>query len=166
MQVLNTKESISTIALAYYDEVTKELKKVTSDNLFFAISSYSITMKRLYLIGDLIYNYDISVNASFVNFDTTSYTTKICMGKELLNIENFNESSHTITGNYETLPFTYLNAIPLDIYIKSNGLVEITDYIDFSINIENISDELLNQLLLLEENEIALSENGSGLIIE
>lgn len=121
--LIKTNENISTLAIAYYDEVEEVLKEIDS-SLYFALSPLSLSYKRLYLIGDLLYQGNVTITATLPNQFQENYTIKLRLGEIYNNVDDFTNSTNTVTGNYKTVNFKYSNAVPLDVLIYSLNVTE------------------------------------------
>ena len=121
--LIKTNENISTLAIAYYDEVEEVLKEIDS-SLYFALSPLSLSYKRLYLIGDLLYQGNVTITATLPNQFQENYTIKLRLGEIYNNVDDFTNSTNTVTGNYKTVNFKYSNAVPLDVLIYSLNITE------------------------------------------
>lgn len=129
--IIKTEENIDSLALAYYDEVNKVLKEVNSDDFYFTLSPFSSEYKRLYIIGDLIYNDVINIYAE----DVEGFSVKITQLDTFNSYTDFDNALSYLTCVYDN---KYLNSIPIDILITSESINEKT--IDLKLN---ISDEIL-----------------------
>ena len=139
-ELLNTIENISTLSLCYLDEVDEYLKEV-DETTYFAISPLSVSYKRLYLMGDYIYKGTVTVSAFLPeNFDA-DYQVKLRLGQDYTDLNDFEEYTNVVSGNYESLTFKYGNAIPIDIMIYSNNITETHTEVNFILKWdENISN--------------------------
>lgn len=126
--IIRTNENISDIALTYFDEKEEVLKEITVDNLYFSLSPFSTSYKRLYLVGDLIYKDIIRVKASTIE----GYSVKLRMLEKFNYISDFDESTDEV---YCTLDNTHLNSIPLDILIISESIVNETVSLELTITV-------------------------------
>ena len=124
--LINTNESISDIALAYFDEEEEVLKEITEDNLEFYIFPYGSEYKRLYLIGDLIYTNIIKITATVTD---ELYEVKLKLIDNFNSNSDFNDATNVI---HCTVTNNYLNAIPIDILVTSTGI----SYEKINLNIE------------------------------
>lgn len=114
--IINTFENISDIALAFFDEREEVLKEITEENLYFAVPSFSTQHKRLYLIGDMIYNNTVNVVANIEE----GYEVKLIVKDSFDSLDDFNDATNTVSC---TFSHSYLNSIPVDILIISNKAV-------------------------------------------
>ncbi len=111
--IIKNNENITDIALAYYDEKEELLKEINSENLYFTVYPFSVTHKRLYLIGDLIYtNNNITVTGT----SSDDYTIKLLVIDKFNSLDDFSDSSNSVSCR---LSSNYLNTIPIDILIES-----------------------------------------------
>jgi len=117
--IIKTNENISDIALTYFDEQEEVLKEITADNLYFSLSPFSTSYKRLYLVGDLIYNDIIRVRASPME----GYTVKLKILDRFNYVSDFEDATDQV---YCSLDNKHLNSIPLDILIISENIVSET----------------------------------------
>ncbi|AND75175.1 hypothetical protein FDH01_gp014 [Acinetobacter phage vB_AbaM_ME3] len=115
--VINTNESISTMALAVYDERDEVLKEVSETDLIFTVKANQRNIKRLYLIGDLLYTNSVTISVTVS--DTTQYTAKVLAGLEFTRYSDFADKTNTITINYNTASHKFLNALAVDILLES-----------------------------------------------
>ena len=131
--VINSLESIDNLALAYFDEQEEVLKEVTEDDLIFPVFSNKRIIKRLYVIGDLLYNNQITVE---VTTDSSQYRAKIAIGRDTLRYSDFDEYTNIQTTTYAQSPYKLLNALPVDIYIESLGVSTEDVGLDIQISVE------------------------------
>lgn len=115
--VINTNESISTMALAVYDERDEVLKEVSETDLIFTVKANQRNIKRLYLIGDLLYTNSVTISVTVS--DITQYTAKVLAGLEFTRYSDFADKTNTITINYNTASHKFLNALAVDILLES-----------------------------------------------
>lgn len=115
--IINTNESISMMALAVYDERDEVLKEVSEEDLIFTVKANQRSIKRLYLIGDLLYTNSVTVSVTVA--DTTQYTAKILAGLEFTRYSDFSDKTNTITINYSTASHKFLNALAVDVLLES-----------------------------------------------
>lgn len=137
MNILKTKENISTIALAYLDETDGFLKEVTEKNMYVAIPSFKKGLKRFYLIGDYLYNYSLSVSALVTN---PELVVKVLLGRKINTLEIFTPATHIDKVIYQEAEFKYLNAVPLDILIESQSILELTESLIIEIGTEEFTE--------------------------
>ena len=124
--LFKTKENISSIALAYYDEIEEVLKEIDEDNLYFSLQPFRTEYKRLYLIGDLIYSEVVKVSITVPE----GFEVKIKKLDTFDSVSNFDDATNEI---YCTVSNNYLNAIPIDILIISVGIQHSTEMLEISI---------------------------------
>jgi len=115
--VINTNESVSTMALAVYDERDEVLKEVSETDLIFTVKANQRNIKRLYLIGDLLYTNSVTISVSVS--DTAQYTARVLAGLEFTRYSDFADKTNTITINYNTASHKFLNALAVDILLES-----------------------------------------------
>ena len=133
--LLNTNENISTLALCYLDEKDEYLKEIDSST-YFAVSPLSVSYKRLYLVGDYIYKGVVTITATLPSSFETDYTVKIKLGEAYDNVEQFDGFNNVATSEYSSLLFKYGNAIPLDVMIYSNSVIETHTQVNFLLEWE------------------------------
>ena len=169
-ELLNTIENISTLSLCYLDEVDEYLKEV-DETTYFAISPLSVSYKRLYLMGDYIYKGTVTVSAFLPeNFDA-DYQVKLRLGQDYTDLNDFEEYTNVVSGNYESLTFKYGNAIPIDIMIYSNNITETHTEVEFVLewddNTNNCNNpsfirtqQTVQDIQLIAPTMITLKANG------
>lgn len=133
--LINTNEDISDIALAYYDDKLEVLKEISEQGTYFSVAPFSVTYKRLYVIGDLLYNNAVKITAELPPEFANLYEVKLRFGQVYNQVGDFDSATNTVTGSYETLGFKYLNAVPLDVLVISKNMVEMSTGITFIITI-------------------------------
>ena len=141
MNILKTKENISTIALAYLDEIDGSLKEISENNLYIAVPSFKRIIKRFYLIGDFLYNYNIVIEAYT---DQVNYEVKVALGGTKKSLSVFDNSSNTLQLQYHDCDFRYLNAVPIDFEITNNSIADLNNILDINIQVKD--DFLVNTL--------------------
>lgn len=132
---LNTVENTDTLCLCYLDEIDETLKEV-DESTYFAVYPLGVTHKRLYLIGDLIYKGTIKVTANLPVISNGDYSISLRLGKEYVGVEDFEDEDNTDQGSYNELTIKYSNAIPVDILISSNKILESHTTINFVLEWE------------------------------
>lgn len=115
--VIDTNESISALALARYDEKDEVLKEVTIEDLVFTVKANQRSIKRLYIIGDLLYTNSIVVTVTVE--DTTQYTAKVLSGLEFTRYSDFSDKTNIVTFAYNTAQHKFLNALSIDVLLES-----------------------------------------------
>lgn len=128
---IRTKENISTLAITYFDEIGESLKEISDGGVYFAMSPFETQHKRLYIIGDFIYNHRITVKAEVDSLD--DYSVKLSLG---LSTPDFESNVGSIT--METSSSSFINALPLDISITSNRITEKNTSVKFTISAESL----------------------------
>lgn len=160
-ELLNTIENISTLSLCYLDEVDEYLKEV-DETTYFAISPLSVSYKRLYLMGDYIYKGTVTVSAFLPeNFDA-DYQVKLRLGQDYTDLNDFEEYTNVVSGNYESLTFKYGNAIPIDIMIYSNNITETHTEVKFVLEWDDNTNNCNNPSFIRTQQtvqDIQLPEN-------
>ena len=79
------------------------------------------------------------------------------LGEIYNNVDDFTNSTNTVTGNYKTVNFKYSNAVPLDVLIYSLNVTEEYTEILFKLEsgeIEFNCDNCTNSNLFKEINNI------------
>lgn len=132
--VINTVESINELALALYDDRDEVLREVTENDLVFPVFSNKRIIKRLYLIGEFLYKKQITVS---VSTDNTQYIAKVVIGREDIRYSDFIEYTNMHSTTYDTSPYKYLNALPVDIYIESLGFSSEDVSIEIDLKVED-----------------------------
>lgn len=130
--IIKTNENISDIALTYFDEEEEVLKEITVDNLYFSLSPFSTSYKRLYLVGDLIYKDIIHVSANI----SDGYSVKLKILDKFNYVSDFEDATSDV---YCTLNNTHLNSIPLDILIISESIVSETVQLELRLSIGELT---------------------------
>lgn len=116
---MNTSEVVNNLALTELDTETESLVEVTEDSFVIAVSSKRFTIKRYYLIGEMLYNKNITVK---VITGSEDYTAKVLVGyKEYPRYSDFIESTFS-NISYTTSSYKYLNALPVDVLVESNRI--------------------------------------------
>ena len=133
--LLNTNENISTLALCYLDEKDEYLKEIDSST-YFAVSPLSVSYKRLYLVGDYIYKGIVTITATLPASFEDEYDVKIKLGKAYDSVQEFDGFSNIATSEYSSLLFKYGNAVPLDVMIYSNSVIETHTQVNFLLEWE------------------------------
>lgn len=129
---INTSEIVNTLALAEFNTDLESLVEVTNDSFIIAVSAKKFTIKRYYIIGEMLYNNTISLT---VETNNNEYTTKILVGnKEYPRRSDFITNISSVT--YDNTQFKYLNALPVDILIESNTLSQRDCVISLNIGVE------------------------------
>lgn len=129
--ILNTSESISTIAISYLDEEDEVLKEISNGGLYFSLSPFSKQLKRLFVIGDLLYNNKITIKA-IIESDK-DYEVKV----------KLNSVGNDFTSNTDTIVMlnttsAFVNALPLDVLITSKSIIEKSVNLNFTITVEEV----------------------------
>ena len=115
---INTSEVIDNLALTEFDTESESLVEITNESLIIAVPAKRFTIKRFYLIGEMLYNNTISVQ---VSTGSVSYIAKLLLGsKEFPRYSDFIESE--VSSTYDTSNFKFLNALPVDVLIESKHL--------------------------------------------
>lgn len=135
--LINTNEDISDIALAYYDDKLEVLKEMSEQGSYFSVAPFSTTYKRLYVIGDLLYNNSVTIKAELPDEFKNQYEVKLRFGEIYNQISDFDSATNTVTGSYKTLGFKYLNAVPIDVLVISKSIAEMSTSISFTIIVED-----------------------------
>ena len=128
--VINTNESVNELALAIYDDRDEILREVQEDDLVFPVYTGRRLIKRLYLIGELLYDNPVEVKV-MVN-DPTQYNVKVVIGKDSPRFSDFTEYTDTHSTSYKSSSSKFMNAWPVDIYVDSLGISSI----DVEVSIE------------------------------
>lgn len=128
--VINTNESVNELALAIYDDRDEILREVQEDDLVFPVYTGRRLIKRLYLIGELLYDNPVEVKV-MVN-DPTQYNVKVVIGKDSPRFSDFTEYTDTHSTSYKSSSSKFMNALPVDIYVESLGISSI----DVEVSIE------------------------------
>lgn len=131
--LIKTNENIVDIALAHFDEVDELLKEINATDLYFAVSPLSVQYKRLYVIGDLLYNSSIRITSTVPTEFEEQYEVRLRLGTNYQSIDDFSQATNTVFGNYRTFGSKHLNAVPLDVLIISKTVTETTTSISFEI---------------------------------
>ena len=106
---INTSEVIDNLALTEFDTESESLVEITNESLIIAVPAKRFTIKRFYLIGEMLYNNRISVQ---VSTGSVSYIAKLLLGsKEFPRYSDFIESE--VSSTYDTSNFKFLNALPI-----------------------------------------------------
>lgn len=129
--VIKTSESIDNLALAVYDERDEILREITEDDLIFPVFFNRRIIKRLYLIGEMIYDKNLTVTINIPSESTNLYTAKIRVGLDKPRYSDFDEFSSTHTVSYSSSNYKFLNALPVDVMIESKDIT----YADVSVDI-------------------------------
>lgn len=116
--VINTAKSISMLALAVYDEKGEVLKEATPEDLVFTVKANQKNMKRLYLIGELLYTHNITITA---NIDSEEYDVKVLSGIEFTRYSDFADKTNTVVVTYSEAPHKFLNALAVDVLLESKA---------------------------------------------
>ena len=128
---INTSEVIDTLALAEFDVDTESLKEVSSDSFVLAVSSKKFTIKRYYLIGELLYNNNITVK---VSTGSPNYTASVLIGyTEFPRYSDFTKDLEEVS--YDTSNYKFLNALPVDVLLESNTLAIRDCHIEIEIGV-------------------------------
>ena len=129
---INTSEVIDNLALTEFDTESESLVEITNESLIIAVPAKRFTIKRFYLIGEMLYNNTISVQ---VSTGSVSYIAKLLLGyKEFPRYSDFIESE--VSSTYDTSNFKFLNALPVDVLIESKHLSQTDCTIDITIGVE------------------------------
>lgn len=129
---INTSEVIDNLALTEFDTESESLVEITNESLIIAVPAKRFTIKRFYLIGEMLYNNMISVQ---VSTGSVSYIAKLLLGsKEFPRYSDFIESE--VSSTYDTSNFKFLNALPVDILIESKHMSQTDCTIDITIGVE------------------------------
>ena len=129
---INTSEVIDNLALTEFDTESESLVEITNESLIIAVPAKRFTIKRFYLIGEMLYNNTISVQ---VSTGSVSYIAKLLLGsKEFPRYSDFIESE--VSSTYDTSNFKFLNALPIDVLIESKHLSQTDCTIDITIGVE------------------------------
>ncbi len=129
---INTSEVIDNLALTEFDTESESLVEITNESLIIAVPAKRFTIKRFYLIGEMLYNNRISVQ---VSTGSVSYIAKLLLGsKEFPRYSDFIESE--VSSTYDTSTFKFLNALPVDVLIESKHLSQTDCTIDITIGVE------------------------------
>lgn len=129
---INTSEVIDNLALTEFDTESESLVEITNESLIIAVPAKRFTIKRFYLIGEMLYNNTISVQ---VSTGSISYAAKLLLGsKEFPRYSDFIESE--VSSTYDTSNFKFLNALPVDILIESKHMSQTDCTIDITIGVE------------------------------
>lgn len=134
--LLNTFENISDIALAFYDEESEVLRELSDQGDYFCVAPFSVQYKRLYIIGDLLYNNSINISAKLNTDFENQYEIKLKLGSEYNQVSDFDGCNDTVSGEYKNTSHKYLNALPLDVLIVSKNLTEKSTSILFELSIQ------------------------------
>ena len=135
--LLNTFENISDIALAYFDEKAEVLREISDQEDYFCVAPFSVQYKRLYIIGDLLYNNVFTISAKLDTEFQNQYEIKLKLGSIYNQVSDFDEASNSVSGYYKNLGHKYLNAVPLDVLVISNNLTEKSTSITFELSIDD-----------------------------
>lgn len=127
--VIKTDESVSTLILATYDTSSEMLKEVKDEDLYIPVAALRRVIKRYYLIGELIYENNLKISISTT---TPGYTCKVAIGLSSPRYSDFDEYTYTMSTTYKNAKYSYLNALPVDIYIESTDL----SYSDVELDID------------------------------
>lgn len=129
---INTSEVIDNLALTEFDTESESLVEITNESLIIAVPAKRFTIKRFYLIGEMLYNNMISVQ---VSTGSVNYIAKLLLGsKEFPRYSDFIESE--VSSTYDTSNFKFLNALPVDVLIESKHLSQTDCTIDITIGVE------------------------------
>ena len=129
---INTSEVIDNLALTEFDTESESLVEITNESLIIAVPAKRFTIKRFYLIGEMLYNNTISVQ---VFTGSVNYIAKLLLGsKEFPRYSDFIESE--VSSTYDTSNFKFLNALPVDVLIESKHLSQTDCTIDITIGVE------------------------------
>ena len=129
---INTSEVIDNLALTEFDTESESLVEITNESLIIAVPAKRFTIKRFYLIGEMLYNNRISVQ---VSTGSVSYIAKLLLGsKEFPRYSDFIESE--VSSTYDTSNFKFLNALPVDVLIESKHLSQTDCTIDITIGVK------------------------------
>lgn len=129
---INTSEVIDNLALTEFDTESESLVEITNESLIIAVPAKRFTIKRFYLIGEMLYNNTISVQ---VSTGSVSYIAKLLLGsKEFPRYSDFIESE--VSSTYDTSNFKFLNALPIDVLIESKHMSQTDCTIDITIGVE------------------------------
>ena len=129
---INTSEVIDNLALTEFDTESESLVEITNESLIIAVPAKRFTIKRFYLIGEMLYNNMISVQ---VSTGSVNYIAKLLLGsKEFPRYSDFIESE--VSSTYDTSNFKFLNALPVDVLIESKHMSQTDCTIDITIGVE------------------------------
>ena len=129
---INTSEVIDNLALTEFDTESESLVEITNESLIIAVPAKRFTIKRFYLIGEMLYNNTISVQ---VSTGSVSYIARLLLGsKEFPRYSDFIESE--VSSTYDTSNFKFLNALPVDVLIESKHLSQTDCTIDITIGVK------------------------------
>ena len=129
---INTSEVIDNLALTEFDTESESLVEITNESLIIAVPAKRFTIKRFYLIGEMLYNNTISVQ---VSTGSVNYIAKLLLGsKEFPRYSDFIEAE--VSSTYDTSNFKFLNALPVDVLIESKHLSQTDCTIDITIGVE------------------------------
>ena len=129
---INTSEVIDNLALTEFDTESESLVEITNESLIIAVPAKRFTIKRFYLIGEMLYNNRISVQ---VSTGSVSYIAKLLLGsKEFPRYSDFIESE--VSSTYDTSNFKFVNVLPVDVLIESKHLSQTDCTIDITIGVE------------------------------
>ena len=137
-KILKTNENISTLAITYLDEVDETLKEISNGGLYFATSPFEAIHKRLYVIGDMLYDSVITISAEVAQYFRDDYTVQLKLGAN--DFVSFEESTNTSTKTLNIVTSTFVNAMPLDVLVTSKNITEKSTKIIFTISAEKISE--------------------------
>lgn len=136
-KLLKTDENIKTIALAFLDEEDGYLKQVQVDNLYISVPNKEFKHMQFFLIGDEIYTNKLTVT---VRIDNPSYRVGVTLGEKYKNLSQFDK--RTAYLNYHSnAEFKYANAIPVDIVVFSDSVVEETSELEIFIESREWGEE-------------------------
>lgn len=166
--LLNTFENISDIALAYFDEKAEVLREISDQEDYFCVAPFSVQYKRLYIIGDLLYNNTVTISAKLNTEFQDQYEIKLKLGSTYNQVSDFDGASDTISGSYKSIGHKYLNAVPLDVLVTSNNLTEKSTSITFELSIDDVSSiscagntsKVYIEGLSLGDTEVAVELDG------
>lgn len=128
---LDTLLNIPDIALAYIDETDGMLKEI-DESVYFAVSAMSFKYKRLFVIGERIYDSLLTIRAYIEDDVDEDYIVKLNLGQKYNGLESFQYSTNQVNGTYD-INYKYENALPLDVLVTSKHLTEKTFNLKFSI---------------------------------
>lgn len=118
IRTLRTVTNTENIVLAVLDKETEILREVESQDLILPVFAKNMVIKRFFLIGEALYNSNLTVTA---NTSTDEYTVKVAIGLgNIVRYSDFAEYTNSFTTQYNNTVNSYMNALPVDICITSN----------------------------------------------
>lgn len=103
---INTSEVIDNLALTEFDTESGVFGRNNQWISYYTVPAKRFTIKRFYLIGEMLYNNTISVQ---VSTGSVNYIAKLLLGsKEFPRYSDFIESE--VSSTYDTSNFKFLNA--------------------------------------------------------